>query len=95
VQQLLRYATLRMKAVDAGVVSIERKRDLVSIKFRHDAPIDPAKLATFVSMNRGSQFLPDGTLKFFARNVGAQELLDQLDQILLTLGEGKTSPSIA
>src|SRR6185312_3542754 len=68
VQQLLRYAALRMKAVGAGVISIERKRDLVSIKFRQDAPIDPVKLAGFVSIHRGSQFLPDGTLKFMARN---------------------------
>jgi hypothetical protein len=84
-----------MKAVDAGALTIERKRDLVSIKFRQDAPISPAKLATFVSTHRGSQFLPDGTLKFLARNAGAQELLDLLDQLLLNLSEGKTSPVVA
>jgi len=95
VLQLLRYAALRMKAVDAGALTIERKRDLVSIKFRQDAPISPAKLATFVSTHRGSQFLPDGTLKFLARNAGAQELLDLLDQLLLNLSEGKTSPVVA
>jgi transcription-repair coupling factor (superfamily II helicase) len=95
VQQLLRYATLRMKAVDAGVLSIERKRDLVSIKFRQDAPIDPLKLATFVSSHRGSQFLPDGTLKFMARNAAPQDLLDQLDRLLQTLAEQKPSPSMA
>src|SRR5215831_12386960 len=95
VQQLLRYAALRLRAVDAGVLAIERKRDLVSIKFRQDAPINPARLATFVSTHRGSQFLPDGTLRFLARNIGAQELLDQLDQLLLNLSEGKPSPSLA
>ncbi len=93
VQQLLRYATLRMNAVDAGVLTIERKRDLVSIKFRQDAPIHAEKLARFVSTHRGSQFLPDGTLKFLARNAGAQELLDQLDNLLLTLCEEKRSPT--
>jgi transcription-repair coupling factor (superfamily II helicase) len=92
VQQLLRYAALRMKAVEAGVVTIERKRDLVSIKFKQDAPIDPVKLATFVSSHRGSQFLPDGTLKFLARNAGAQELLDQLDRLLQALADQKASP---
>jgi transcription-repair coupling factor (superfamily II helicase) len=95
VRQLLRYAALRLKAVEVGVVSIERKRDLVSIKFRQNAAIDPAKLASFVSTNRGSQFLPDGTLKFMARNAGAQELLDRLDHLLQTLAEQKTSPSVA
>jgi len=95
VQQLLRYAGVRMKAVEAGVISIERKRDLVSIKFRQDAPIDPVKLASFVSSHRGSQFLPDGTLKFMARNAGAQELLDQLDQLLQMLADRKAAPSVA
>ena len=53
--------------MQAGVTAIERKRDLVSIRFRQDAPIDPAKLASFVSSQRGAQFLPDGTLKFQAK----------------------------
>src|SRR5439155_135722 len=47
VQQLLRYAALRLQAVDAGVTGIERKRDLVSVKFRQDAPVDPVRLAKF------------------------------------------------
>src|SRR6266513_347850 len=64
VQQLLRYAALRLQAVDAGVTGIERKRDLVSVKFRQDAPVDPVRLAKFVSLHRAAQFLPDGTLKF-------------------------------
>jgi len=87
VQQLLRYATLRLNAVCAGVTNIERKRDLVSIRFRQDAPINPAKLATFVSSHRGSQFLPDGTLKFFVRGQGAQELLQQLQNLLEDLSD--------
>src|SRR6266481_5702086 len=63
VQQLLRYAALRLQALNSGVTAIERKRDLVSVKFRQDAPVDAEKLARFVSMQRGVQFLPDGTLK--------------------------------
>ena len=94
VQQLLRYAALRLQSIDAGVVNIERKRDLVSIKFRQDAPIDPGKLAAFVSSHRGSQFLPDGTLKFLAKGAGAQELLNQLDHLLQNLAEQKPSPSV-
>src|SRR6266496_433409 len=70
VQQLMQYASLRLRAVEAGVTGIERKRDLISVKFRQDASIDSAKLATFVSSQRGAQFLPDGTLKFTAREIG-------------------------
>jgi len=93
-RQLLRYAALRLQALDAGVTAIERKRDLVSVKFRPDAPVDPVQLAKFVSSHRGAQFLPDGTLKFLAKGLNAQELLEQLQQLLESLTEQK-SPSIA
>jgi transcription-repair coupling factor (superfamily II helicase) len=95
VQQLLLYAALRLKAVLGGVTAIERKRDLVSVKFRADAPVDPGKLAGFVSSHRGAQFLPDGTLKFIAKGLGARELLEQLQSLLQNLFEPKGSPSVA
>jgi len=95
VQQLLRYAALRLQAVNAGVTAIERKRDLVSVKFRQDAPVDPVKLAGFVSSQRGAQFLPDATLKFLAKGLGARELLEQLQNLLENLFEAKGSPSVA
>jgi len=95
VQQLMQYASLRLRAVEAGVTGIERKRDLISLKFRQDAPIDAAKLATFVSSQRGAQFLPDGTLKFTARELGPRQLLEQLQNLLENLFESKSSPSVA
>ena len=80
--------------MQAGVTGIDRKRDLVSVRFRPDAPIDGAKLAGFVSSHRGAQFLPDGTLKFIAKNVGARELLEQLQNVLENLLEQRISPSV-
>ncbi|HVI77117.1 MAG TPA: TRCF domain-containing protein, partial [Candidatus Acidoferrum sp.] len=94
VRQLLRYAALRLQAVQAGVTAIERKRDLVSVRFRQDAPVDPGKLASFVSSQRGAQFLPDGTLKFLAKGLDAKELLEQLQTLLGNLSED-ILPSIA
>ncbi len=94
VRQLLRYAALRLQAVQAGVTAIERKRDLVSVRFRQDAPVDPGKLASFVSSQRGAQFLPDGTLKFLAKGLDARELLEQLQTLLGNLTEN-ILPSIA
>jgi transcription-repair coupling factor (superfamily II helicase) len=93
VRQLLRYAALRLQAVQAGVTAIERKRDVVSVRFRQDAPVDPAKLASFVSSQRGAQFLPDGTLKFLAKGLDARELLEQLQTLLGNLAEN-IQPSI-
>jgi transcription-repair coupling factor (superfamily II helicase) len=94
VRQLLLYAALRLQAVQAGVTAIERKRDLVSVRFRQDAPVDPGKLASFVSSQRGAQFLPDGTLKFLAKGLDAKELLEQLQTLLGNLSEN-ILPSIA
>jgi len=95
VRQLLEYAALRLQAMQAGVTGIERKRDLVSVRFRQDAPIDPTRLARFVSSQRGASFLPDGTLKFQVRGAGARELLEQLHELLESLWEQKGSPSVA
>ena len=82
VRNLLEYASLKLLAVRVGVNAIERKRDLVTIKFRSNAVIDPAKLARFVSSQRGSQFTPDGMLKFTLKAVGAREVLDHLRSLL-------------
>jgi transcription-repair coupling factor (superfamily II helicase) len=95
VQQLIAYAALRLQAVEAGVTSIERKRELISVKFRQDARVDPAKLASFVRSQRGAQFMPDGTLKFTSNGLSAPALLHELQKLLEGLQERKSAPSIA
>ena len=45
-QNLLEYAALKLLAMRVGATAIERKRDLVSIKFRQNAEIDPGKAGT-------------------------------------------------
>jgi len=82
VRNLLDYASLKLLAVRVGVNAIERKRDLVTIKFRQNAVIDPGKLARFVSSQRGAQFTPDGMLKFTLKPTAAEEMLDHLETLL-------------
>jgi transcription-repair coupling factor (superfamily II helicase) len=82
VQNLLEYAALKLLAIRVGATAIERKRDLVSIKFRQNAEIDPGRLAKFVSSQRGAQFAPDGTLKFASKAVSPPEALAQLRGLL-------------
>jgi len=82
VRNLLEYATLKLLAVRVGATGIERKRDLVTIKFRQNAIIDPAKLAQFVSSQRGTQFSPDGMLRFSLNASAAQEVLRRLRSVL-------------
>ena len=82
VRNLLDYASLKLLAVRVGVTAIERKRDVVTIKFRQDAVIDPGKLAQFVSSQRGAQFTPDGMLKFTIKAVMPDEILHHLRDLL-------------
>jgi transcription-repair coupling factor (superfamily II helicase) len=82
VRNLLEYATLKLLALRVGTTAIERKRDLVTIKFRQNAEIDPVKLAKFVSSQRGAQFTPDGTLKYVSKAVSPEEVLTQLRGLL-------------
>jgi len=82
VRNLLDYAALKLLAVRVGASGIDRKRDLVNIKFRQNAGIDPGMLAKFVSSQRGAQFTPDGNLKFSLKVSGAPEILGQLRSLL-------------
>src|SRR5580658_1161970 len=82
VRNLLDYASLKLLAVRVGVNAIERKRDLVTIKFRQNAVIDQGKLARFVSSQRGAQFTPDGMLKFILKATLAEEVLEHLESLL-------------
>jgi transcription-repair coupling factor (superfamily II helicase) len=90
VRNLLEYATLKLSAMQAGATAIERKRDLVNIKFRQNAAIDPGKLARFVAAQRGSQFTPDGTLKFSIKVTSAEATLQTLRDLLEELAVRET-----
>jgi transcription-repair coupling factor (superfamily II helicase) len=91
VRNLLDYAELKLVAVRVGVNSIERKRDQVSIKFRQNATVDPERLARFVASQRGTQFSPDGTLKFVQKAAAPAEVLGHLKQLLEELAGTATA----
>src|SRR3989441_4556744 len=94
VRNLLDYAALKLLAVRVGATGIERKRDLVNIKFRQNAVIDPGRLARFVSSQRGAQFTPKGVLKFSLKASGAEEALNHLRELLEELaGPAVSLPS--
>jgi transcription-repair coupling factor (superfamily II helicase) len=82
VRRLLEYASLKLLCMQVGVTAIDRKRELVTIKFRQDAIVDPAKLARFVAAQRGSHFTPEGMLKFSLEAAGAEEVLSRLRELL-------------
>ena len=94
VRNLLDYASLKLLAIDVGATVVERKRDLMTIKFRQNATIDPEKLARFVSSHRGSQFTPDGTLKFSLKMNQPAEVLQSLQTLLADLAGAVVLPSV-
>ncbi len=92
VQNLLEYASLKLLCIKIGVTSIDRKRDLVQVKFKPSAAIDPVKLAQFVSSQRGAQFAPDGTLRFLMKENRAEDVLGRLRSLLGELSGEITEP---
>jgi transcription-repair coupling factor (superfamily II helicase) len=82
VRNLLDYASLKLLCMKVGVNAIERKRDVVTLKFQQNAAVDPEQLARFVSAQRGAQFTPDGMLKFALKATAAEEVLRALRTIL-------------
>jgi transcription-repair coupling factor (superfamily II helicase) len=78
VHNLLQYAGLKLLCQRVGVAAIDRRRDLVSLRFTEKANIDPAKVMQFVSQNKGSQFTPQGVLKFSLKAAKAEEILTGL-----------------
>jgi transcription-repair coupling factor (superfamily II helicase) len=82
VRNLLEYASLKLQAMRVGATAIERKREFVNIKFSPTAAIDPGKLARFVASQKGTQFTPDGTLKFSIKIDSAGGILQTLHDLL-------------
>jgi transcription-repair coupling factor (superfamily II helicase) len=91
VRNLLDYASLKLLCIRVGVNAIERKRDLVTFKFRQNAAVDPEQLARFVSAQRGAQFTPDGMLKFAVKATAADDVLRALRDTLEQLSAGAPS----
>jgi transcription-repair coupling factor (superfamily II helicase) len=82
VRNLFEYATLKLLCMKVGVNAIERKRDVVTLKFLQTAQVDPEQLARFVSTQRGAQFTPDGQLRFQLKVTAAEEVLRALRTVL-------------
>jgi len=94
VRNLLEYAALKLVCVRLGVAGIERKRDLVSIKFTAAAVVEPEKLARFVSAQKGAQFTPAGVLKFFLKETQAEAVLQRLRGVLEDLAGAEEAPNV-
>ena len=62
VRSLLRYSELKTLAARIGIEAIDRRNNLLNIKFHQGTRVDPARLMRMVAKNRGAQFTPAGVL---------------------------------
>ncbi len=86
VRFLLAAAALKLVSERVGVLSVDRKRDAVTIKFTEQAAIDPERLLRFVGQTRGAQFSPGGVLRFSLKSTQAEAIIEQVTGLLRELG---------
>ena len=63
VERLIEHARLRQAAEDIHLISIDRAKDGIAIKFGEKSRVNPEKLMAFVEDNTGSAFSPNGILR--------------------------------
>jgi transcription-repair coupling factor (superfamily II helicase) len=63
---LLEAGRLRIACERIGVAQMDRKRDLLHLRFTEKASVDPERLMRLVARNarKGAQFTPQGILKY-------------------------------
>jgi transcription-repair coupling factor (superfamily II helicase) len=62
VRNLLAYSALKTLSEQIGVEAVDRRHNVLNIKFHKETRVDPARLMNIVSKTRGAQFTPAGVL---------------------------------
>src|SRR4029077_7393091 len=70
IENLAEYAFIRLLADRIGIESIGREGQLVVLKFRPEAKLDPAWLFKIVQERKDIQLTPPATLKLDMRDAG-------------------------
>ncbi|MEO6966368.1 MAG: TRCF domain-containing protein, partial [Acidobacteriaceae bacterium] len=84
---LMAAGRLRLLCEQTGVAAVDRKGQMVSIRFTETAGIDPEKLMHLVARNakRGAQFTPQGILRFPVKATAPAAILDELRHLIEAL----------
>ncbi len=83
VRNLLAYSALKTLAEQIGIEAVDRRHNLLNIKFHKETRVDPARLMTIVAKTRGAQFSPAGVLLLPVDGLaGAGEILRFLGEKL-------------
>ena len=83
VRNLLAYSALKNLAEQVGVEAVDRRHNLLNIKFHKETRVDPARLMGLVGRTPGAQFSPAGVLLLPLDGLtGAGEILRHLSEKL-------------
>jgi transcription-repair coupling factor (superfamily II helicase) len=87
VRNLLQYSALKTLAEQIGIEAVDRRHNLLNIKFHKQTRVDPGRLMNIVSKTKGAQFTPAGVLllPLEASQTGAGEILRFLSEKLESL----------
>ena len=86
---LLEAARLRIACERIGVAQLDRKRDLLHLRFTEKASVDPGRLMKIVAKNarKGAQFTPQGILKYPLSFASASEPMKVMAEARTLLDE--------
>jgi len=62
VRNLIEYSALKTAAEQIGIEAIDRRHNVLNVKFHSKTRVDPARLMNIVSKTNGAQFTPAGVL---------------------------------
>ncbi len=80
VRSLLAYSAIKTVAEQLGIEAIDRRHNLLSIRFHRETRVDPARLMAVVAKTPGAQFTPAGVLLLpLDGQASAPEILGFLD----------------
>jgi transcription-repair coupling factor (superfamily II helicase) len=83
VRNLLEYSAIKTLAQEIGIEAVDRRHNLLNIKFHKETRVDPQRLMGVVAKTRGAQFSPAGVLLLpLDGQVGAGEILRYLGEKL-------------
>ncbi len=82
VQNLLEYAGLKTSCRRSGVKSLERRGEVLSVRFMDEAPVDPQRLAALVRATPNAQFTPGGVLRLPLAARTATQVFDGVRRVL-------------
>jgi len=81
---LLRYSAIKTAAERIGIEAVDRRANMLNVKFHDQTRVDAQKLMTLVSSTRGAQFTPAGVLRLpMEGGSSAREILEFLESGLM------------